>query len=97
MYYEISIDVLVDGCAKGSKEDETVGGRRLSDRLAEPGCLEARLVALRLLGRITAEEFLGGLEGYGGQVRRWLKAGRGGTFSLRTASNVRFYYFRHWC
>lgn len=77
MYYQISIDVLVDGCAKGSREDEEVGGRRLNDRLAEPGCLETRLVALRLLGRITAEEFAGGLGGYGGQVRGWLKAWRG--------------------
>lgn len=77
MYYQVSIDVLVDGCAKGSDEDEEVGGRRLSDRLGEPGCLETRLVALRLLGKISAEEFAGGLEGYGGQVRGWLEAGWG--------------------
>ena len=69
MYWKISIDVLLDGCAEGSEEDEEVGGRRLSDRLREPGCLETRLVALRLLGRITAEEFASGLEGYRGQVR----------------------------
>ncbi|CAM9754506.1 unnamed protein product, partial [Laminaria digitata] len=68
VYWQVSIDVLVEGCAKGSEEDEEVGGRRLSDRLGEPGCVETRLVALRLLGRITAEEFAGGLEGYGGQA-----------------------------
>lgn len=46
-----------------------VGGRSLSDRLAEPGCLEARLVALRLLGSISAREFADSVEGYGGRVR----------------------------
>lgn len=77
VYHQVSIDALVDGCAKDSEKDEEVAGRRLSDRLREPGCLETRLVALRLLGRISAEEFTVGIEGYGGQVRGWLKAGRG--------------------
>lgn len=93
MYYQVSIDVLVDGCAKDSEEDEEVGGRRLSDRLGEPGCVETRLVASRLLGKISAEEFAGGLEGYGGQVRGWLKAGR----EVGSRCGQEHFFHPEWC
>ena len=69
VYHKIPTEVLLDGCVRGSREDTLIGRRRLSDRLREPGCVETRLVALRLVGGISAEEFADRLKGYGGQVR----------------------------
>lgn len=68
VYHKIPTGVLLDGCDRGSREDTPVGRRPLSDRLCEPGCVESRLVALRLVGGISAEEFADRLKGYGGQV-----------------------------
>lgn len=69
VYHKIPTGVLLDGCDRGTPEDTRVGGRRpLSDRLREPGCVETRLVALRLVGAISAEEFADRLKGYGGKV-----------------------------
>ena len=68
MYYKIPTGVLLDGCDNRSREDTLVGRRPLSDRLREPGCVETRLVALRLVGGMSAGEFADRLRGYGGQV-----------------------------
>lgn len=68
MYHKIPTGVLLDGCGRGAREDALVGRRPLSDRLGEPGCVETRLVALRLVGGLSAEEFADRLMGYGGQV-----------------------------
>eukprot|EP00903_Cladosiphon_okamuranus_P007176 g6968.t1 len=68
VYHKIRTGVLLDGCERGSPEDTRVGRRPLSDRLREPGCVETRLVALRLVGSISAEEFADRLKGYGGKA-----------------------------
>lgn len=68
MYHKIPTGLLLDGCARGSPEDTAVGRRPLSDRLGDPGCVETRLVALRLMGRISAVEFADRLGRCGGQV-----------------------------
>ena len=68
MYHKIPTGVLLDGCDRGSEDDTLVGRRPLSDRLCEPGCVETRLVALRLVGGLSAEEFADRLKAYGGQV-----------------------------
>lgn len=69
MYFRISLGLLLDGCAPGSAADETVGSRPLSSRLRDPGCIETRLVASRLLERISSEEFAEGVRtSTGGKV-----------------------------
>lgn len=59
MYHKIPLSCLVqsEGLGEEAEEDIVVRGRRLSERLAEPGCRETRLVALRLLGMISEQEF----------------------------------------
>lgn len=68
MYHKIPIALLLGGCARGSREDVRVARRPLSERLQDAGCVEARFVALRLSGRISAEEMMNRLRGYGAQV-----------------------------
>lgn len=68
VYHKIPTGLLLAGCPRGSREDTPVGRGSLSDRLGEPGCVETRLVALRLQGNVSAEEFANRLRGYGGQV-----------------------------
>lgn len=82
VYYKIPLRRLLgeeasaaagqDGRAVGVRapgEQEVVQGRPLSDRLSEPGCVETRLVALRLLGAMSAEEFRKSIGETGGKVR----------------------------
>lgn len=71
VYYKIPTRQLIEGCAAAGRggDDGVVGGRSLSDRLAEPGCLETRLVALRLLGSVSARDFADSVQGCGGRVR----------------------------
>ncbi|CAM9807672.1 unnamed protein product [Pylaiella littoralis] len=68
VYHKIPTGLLLAGCPRGSREDTPVGRGSLSDRLGEPGCVETRLVALRLQGNVSAEEFANRLRGYGGQA-----------------------------
>ena len=72
VFFKISIDLLLDGCEPGSDEDDTVGDRPLSSRLHDPGCVEARCVASRLLERTSAEGFTDGIRRLDGN-----KVGRG--------------------
>lgn len=69
VYHKIPTALLLGGCARGSPEDVLLARRPLSDRLGDPGCVETRLVAFRLEGHISAEEFVGRLGGCRGQVR----------------------------
>ncbi|CAM9814166.1 unnamed protein product [Ectocarpus fasciculatus] len=68
VYHKIPTGLLLGGCARGSPEDMLLARRPLSDRLGEPGCVETRLVAFRLEGHISAEEFAGRLGGCRGQA-----------------------------
>ncbi|CAM9524964.1 unnamed protein product, partial [Scytosiphon promiscuus] len=68
VYHTIPTGLLLDGCARGSREDVRVARRPLSERLQDAGCLEARSVALRLSGHISAEEMADRVRACGGQA-----------------------------
>ncbi|CAN0037806.1 unnamed protein product, partial [Ectocarpus sp. 13 AM-2016] len=68
VYHKIPTALLLGGCARGRTEDLLLARRPLSDRLGDPGCVETRLVAFRLEGHISAEEFAGRLGECRGQA-----------------------------
>ncbi|CAN0499500.1 unnamed protein product [Ectocarpus sp. 8 AP-2014] len=68
VYHKIPTALLLGGCTRGSPEDLLLARRPLSDRLGDPGCVETRLVAFRLEGHISAEDFAGRLGECRGQA-----------------------------
>lgn len=69
VYHKIPVGRLLEGEGPvEGVEDAVVRGRRLSERLAEPGCRETCLVALRLMGRISADVFERSCQETGGKV-----------------------------
>lgn len=69
VYHKIPVARLLGQMhpADGMKDD-IVQGRALSERLVDSGCQETRLVALRLSGQISAEEFRRSCREIGGKV-----------------------------